>query len=259
MQAKMEAVRNKVKQCIESAEQIYGVKMPVVDIRFDLTGRAAGMAGWRHGGFGRMYFLRFNVTHMSLGGKSWEHLLNDTVPHEVAHTVCQAFPKFGRNHDAGWKRVCVALGGNGKRCYSVEDAPEAIAKQRPFTYTTSTGQTVAVSIRIHNKIQKGSVYSYRNGLGVINRNSPVTKTAVKAPKMTTLTIENTKEKTVAKTVVKKTAKVSNAQRMRDFIATGKSYAECVEFGMNELGQKKPLATQYVKVLWVKAGRKDPIA
>jgi len=123
MQAQIEAIRARVQQCIALAEDKFTIKMPKVDVRFDLTGRAAGMACMRYGQFS----LRFNKNHIKLGGKTFEHLLNDTVPHEVAHTVCQAFPRMGRNHDAGWKRVCIALGGNGSRCYSEEDAPEAVA------------------------------------------------------------------------------------------------------------------------------------
>ena len=126
MQAKIQAVKDKVASCIALAEQKFNIKMPAVQIRFDLTGRAAGMAGRK----GFAYYLRFNVSHMSLGGQSWEHILNDTVPHELAHTVCQSNPQFGRNHDAGWKRVCLALGGNGNRCYKQEDAPEAVEKAK---------------------------------------------------------------------------------------------------------------------------------
>lgn len=252
MQSKIEAIRAKVAECIKLAESKYGVKMPAVDIRFDLTGRCAGVAGWKPNGVGgRTYYLRFNVTHMSLGGATWEHLLNDTVPHEVAHTVCQAFPQYGKNHNSGWKSVCVAIGGNGKRCYSKEDAPEAIAHQRPFTYTTSLGQTVSVSVRIHNKIQRGTAYTYR-GLGRIDRNSPVTKTKPQGIKNVIETVTTQPTKKV------KTGKVSNAQRMRDFISLGKTFAECVTFGETELGQKTALAKQYVKVLWVKSGRTDPI-
>lgn len=166
MQSKIDAIKAKVAQCIALAEKTYGIKMPTVQIRFDLKGRAAGQAGMRYGAF----FLRFNITHMSLGGQTWEHLLNDTVPHEVAHTVCQAFPKFGRNHNDGWKRVCVLLGGNGRRCYSENDAPEAMSVIRPYVYVTTQGHTVRVTKVIHNKIQtRGVSYSYRDGKGSINR------------------------------------------------------------------------------------------
>ena len=83
MQQQQQQIRDRVAQCIALAEQKFGISMPTVDVRFDLRGRAAGMACMR----GNQFFLRFNVGHMKLGGKTWEHLLNETVPHEVAHSV----------------------------------------------------------------------------------------------------------------------------------------------------------------------------
>jgi hypothetical protein len=187
---------------------------------------------------------------MAIGGATWDHMLNDTVPHEVAHTVCQRFPEFGRNHDGGWKSVCRALGGNGKTKYTVSDAPEAHAMIRPFTYTTDRGMPVRVTPRIHAKIQRGASYSYR-GLGVVNRNSPVTKTQINEIKKMTETVTKTKKAPVAKA-----GKETNTSKMRAVIASGKTFDECVTFGVETLGQKKTLAISYVKTQWLKAGRTD---
>jgi SprT protein len=165
MQANIELIKARVAECIKLAEAKFNVTMPNVTVRFDLRGRAAGQAGMRYNNF----YLRFNVDHIRLGGQTFEHLLNDTVPHEVAHTVCQAFPMFGRNHDNGWKRVCVAIGGNGRRCYSEDDAPEAIAAMRPYVYITTNGSEVRVTKVVHSKIQKGASYSFKGGKGQVNR------------------------------------------------------------------------------------------
>jgi predicted SprT family Zn-dependent metalloprotease len=43
-------------------------------------------------------------------------MLEDTVPHEIAHFVCQV-KGLGKNHDEGWRKVCRELGGNGITCY----------------------------------------------------------------------------------------------------------------------------------------------
>ena len=257
MLEKMEAVRAKVAQCIAKAESLYGIKMPQVDVRFDMRGRSSGAAGWKPTFNGRTYYIRFNVNFMSVGGKTWEHLFTNTVPHEVAHSVCQAFPNLGVNHDSGWKKVCLALGGNGKTRFDSEDAPEAHAMVRPYVYTGSTGKTVCVSTRIHNKIQRGAAYRYREA-GVINCNSPVMKNVVKGLKMTALKIETPKEatKTVKVTTAKtvkakapaKVKTVSAADQMRAFIATGASADDCVKFGIEKLGQTATRAKSYVKWL-----------
>jgi len=257
MQTKIAAVKAKVQECIALAEAKFKITMPKVDVRFDLTGRAAGIAGWR----GNSYYLRFNVKHMQLGGQTWEHLLNDTVPHEVAHTVCQSNPQFGRNHDAGWKRVCIALGGNGKRCYSEDDAPEAIAAARPYVYVTTNGHEVRVTKVIHSKIQKGHSYSFKGGKGNVNRScqySYMTAPAVAATKKPvvvndTLVLGTKKVSVPLKTTVAK--KGSNADAIRARIALAKAQGDMqhdvVLYGVQVLGMTKALATTYVKNNWSK--------
>ena len=252
MQAQMQAIRDKVQDCIARAEKTFGVKMPQVQIRFDLTGRAAGMAGMRYGSF----YLRFNIKHMQLGGKTWDHLLNDTVPHEVAHTVCQAFPKFGRNHDAGWKRVCIALGGNGSRCYSEEDAPEAVAAQRPYVYITTNGNEVRVTKVIHSKIQKGASYTFRNGKGQVNRQCQfnyMTAPAVAASKKPVV-VDVTPKAPVARPA----AKGSKADQLRAYLKQAKAdvgseaFEKTVRWAVATLGMSASLARTYVKNNWNKA-------
>jgi predicted SprT family Zn-dependent metalloprotease len=258
MQQKLEAVRVKIASCIALANSRYNITMPTIQIRFDLTGRAAGMAGCQIDRYtrkavpGSMY-LRFNTSHMQLGGKSWDHLINETVPHEVAHSVCQAFPQFGKNHDNGWKRVCLALGGNGQRCYSEEDAPEAVAKQRPFRYISTTGHTISVSPIIHRKIQAGTTYRYRGAMGnltkqcafntaeggIIVRPAPV----VAAPQ----------------TFVRSPADsgASKADRLRAYLGQAKrsvgnaAEEQTVNWAVETLGMTRALAKAYVKNNWNK--------
>jgi len=266
MQAKIQAIKDKVAACVALAESTFGIKMPTIDVRFDLTGRAAGMAGYNfqhttplHKG----YYLRFNIHHMQLGGQSWDHLLNDTVPHEVAHTVCQSHPQYGRQHNPGWKRVCRALGGNGERCYRQEDAPEAVAHAKPYAYTTSTGHIIAVSANIHNKIQRGSV-RIAQGKGRISKDSPYTRTqahmlasaakpAAKpaaqfvAPKPSVFTVQPVyKAPTTGGT---------NADKVRALISAAKSNGWSEELviasAVFTLGMTRTLARTYVKNNWNK--------
>ena len=264
MQAKIQAVKDKIAQCIKLAETNFGITMPQVQVRFDLKGRVAGMAGYQYS-FKTgpcNFYLRFNVTHMSLGGQSWEHILNDTVPHEVAHTVCQAFPKHGRAHDAGWKNVCRILGGNGNRCYKQEEAPEAVAVQRPFAYTTSTGHLVAVSPIIHSKIQSGRAYTYR-GKGSITKAQPFTRTqasmlaaSTKPIAPTAPIVFSTKQVPPAVRTVAP-AGVSKADAIRAQIAVVKAaqgseaFEVVVAWAVSTLGMTRTLARTYVKNNWDK--------
>ena len=248
MQDKIQQVRAKVQECIALAEAKFGIKMPKVDVRFDLRGRAAGQACWR----GDYFYLRFNRQHLQLGGQTWEHLLNDTVPHEVAHTVCQSHPYFGRNHDAGWKRVCLALGGNGRRCYGEDDAPEAIAASRPYVYITTTGHEIRITKIMHTKIQRGGSYSVR-GKGSLNRNCDynyMSAPAAAKPVVVKTPAAAPKERQVS------AGKQSNAALIRARIAVAKRQAELpgvvVQYAVQVLGMSLSLAKTYVKNNWEKA-------
>jgi predicted SprT family Zn-dependent metalloprotease len=146
-------IKAKVNQLIAEYEHRHpGQKVPQIDIRFDLRGRSAGQASAR----GWNYFMRFNRDMILNAG--WDHLLNDTVPHELAHIICFANGS-DRGHGYNWKRTCRELGGSGERCHS-----EAVvyAKGRTFVYTTSTGTTVNLSETKHRKIQQGAAYTFKD-------------------------------------------------------------------------------------------------
>lgn len=146
----------KVNELISMANRLYNTKLPPVAVRFDLRGRCAGQAGYRpHQNY---WFLRFNRD--MLLSSSWDELYKNTVPHEVAHIVCM-FLRIGQNHDSGWRRVCIALGGDGQRCHSEK---VTFAKGKTYSYTTSTGRVVMLSSVRHRRIQHNfMVYRCKDG------------------------------------------------------------------------------------------------
>lgn len=149
----------KCKEMVARAQELYGMDLSNVRVRFDLKGRAAGQA-YRRGG---EYGVRFN--HDMMTREAFEHLLNETVPHEYAHIICFMNPQHGRNHDYGWARVCSALGGSAKRTHSEEIV---YGKGRTFEYTTTNGHKVRLSETMHKKVQRGVAYNYRQGKGTVN-------------------------------------------------------------------------------------------
>lgn len=156
MQDQRKQIVDRCNELFALAEQKYGVSMKGVDIRFDLKGRCAGTAH-RRGGH---YFIRFNQDMLSR--EAFDHVLKDTVPHEIAHIVCFKSPQLGHNHDSGWARVCRALGGSGQRTHSEE---VIYGKGHTYEYTTSTGKKVRVGDLYHRRIQSGSVLRWRNNYG----------------------------------------------------------------------------------------------
>ena len=253
-QERCQQIKAKVNQLIAEYEHRHpGQKVPQIDIRFDLRGRSAGIAGYR----GWNYFMRFNKDMML--NQAWDHLFNDTVPHELAHIICFANGS-DRGHGYAWKRTCIELGGNGERCHS-----EAVvyAKGRTFVYTTSTGATVNLSETKHRKIQQGAYYLFKDrSKGRLDRAcsySVLGSTTVVQPAVQTKAVP-------VQTPLPKAAPVtapwnlplgaSKADQVRARIAVAKNNGEgssaVVNYAVTVLGMTLALAKTYVKNNWSKA-------
>jgi predicted SprT family Zn-dependent metalloprotease len=180
------------KECFVIAKQHWPhLNFDHVGIRFDLRGRAAGMASRR----GSQYFMRFNADMLTR--EAFDHVKNDTVPHEIGHIVCFMDPRLGRNHDSGWARCTRLLGGSADRTHSEE---VVYGKGLTYEYTTTRGHTVRVSQQIHAKVLRGVTYTYKHGKGAINKDcahqvvgangrtlaAPVRKVEAKVPGETTV-------------------------------------------------------------------------
>jgi predicted SprT family Zn-dependent metalloprotease len=146
-------VFNKTNELIKVANNTFNIELPEVEIKFDLKGRSAGQAIR----YGDKYTIRYNKD--LIHNKSLLNMINDTVPHELAHIVLM-FTKWGKGHDNVWKRVCVKLGGNGERCHNEE--VQSCRKTKKFEYKTQFGPSIIVSSTIHKRIQAGRIYSARN-------------------------------------------------------------------------------------------------
>jgi predicted SprT family Zn-dependent metalloprotease len=147
----------KVHSLFELADQLYGLNLRQTAIRFDLRGMKAGKACCRicQRTFTRKYSVHFN--QQVIQGSEFDDVLQNATAHEVAHIVCFMNPSLGRDHDQGWKRVCVALGGNG----SIYHSYKTTYSGGNYHYTTSTGQEVVISAHRHTKVQKGHKYRFK--------------------------------------------------------------------------------------------------
>jgi predicted SprT family Zn-dependent metalloprotease len=247
-------VQQKVTKLIALANKKYNITLPVIKVRFDLRGRCAGMAGRDF----NSYYMRFNTD--MLVNEAWDHLYDETVPHELAHIVCFYKPELGRNHNPGWKRVCVELGGSGARTHS---ELVVYAKGRTYVYTSSTGAQLALNERRHKAVQNfGAVLRYRRGKGSVDRTcSYYIYGSATAPKKTVAPVVTPKlpESTVfpVKTVAKAphTDGASNAAKIRARIAKAKVDNEdqnaVIQYGITTLHMSEALARTYVKNNWSK--------
>jgi len=160
---RFDAMRGKAKQVAELAKRLYGVDLSQAPVSFNLKGRVAGWAGCKICEGRKMVSFRFNCELIE--GDHFEDMMTDTVPHELAHGVCYLRPELGRKHDAGWRRVCVALGGNGNTRHNYETTPRGGG----ITYRAACGTEVTVSKLMHQKIQAGTVRKLKKTSGRVDR------------------------------------------------------------------------------------------
>ena len=154
-------VIDKCKAVFALARQLYPhLNFDNVGIRFDLKGRAAGMA-CRRGG---QYFMRYNRDMLTR--EAFDHIINNTVPHEIAHIVCFMDPRLGNNHNSGWANVCRRLGGTGARTH---DEDVVHGKGTTYEYTTDRGEKVRIGDRHHRYVQGGQPLRFRKGLGTVTK------------------------------------------------------------------------------------------
>jgi len=138
--------------CWQQAEEFYKIELPVVEIKFDLTGRTAGEAHFREKAFGGWDLkLRFNL---NIAEMQLEDFLKETVPHEVAHLVT-VFQFQSPGHGKHWQNVM-------RECFNIVEPTrchnyKTNSARRTFIYKCSCREHEITSI-IHNRIKKGRKY-----------------------------------------------------------------------------------------------------
>lgn len=160
MQDQIQRIKDRCNAVVLKAKELYGIDLSGVQVRFDLRGRCAGQAMRKSG----VYIVRFNRDMLTR--EAFNHVHDNTVPHEYAHIICFMNPSLGRNHDSGWERVCRALGGSGATRHSEE---VVYGKGVTYEYITTAGHAVRLSQQRHARIQQGGTLTYRRGMGMVNK------------------------------------------------------------------------------------------
>ena len=259
--ARRRAIEIRCDEVFRKAEALYGVDLSKTAILFNLRGRVAGMACCRRHRLingGQAYDLRLRFNTDMIVGDGYEHILNDCVPHEIAHLVCYAKPELGSNHDRGWQRVCVALGGNGERCHT-EDV--LYARGNTYEYITSTGAKIQVGEKHHAKIQAGRVLTAHGkiGGGTISRASQYSVVGINGRRVDAQVVNPVtgpasvalpRRQPVAKTGVARTVLVR--AWIRDSVAQGHTQAWCEEVCGQVFGMSRAQGKSYVQTQWLRA-------
>jgi SprT protein len=136
-----------VQECLDKVQDRNAeVKLAFPEIVYDLKGRTAGRANGEK--------IRLNAD--LLNGKYREDMLNQTVPHEVAHSIqFQLFPR-SQPHGREWRVIMYILGKPATRCHNYDTKPARVTK-RPYEYRCNC-QTHHLTEYKHIKIQSGAKY-----------------------------------------------------------------------------------------------------
>ncbi len=135
--------------CVLRAEQIFQRSFGVIQVRFDLTGRSAGMYRVQRG----TRLIRYNPY---IFAKYFDDGLMQTVPHEVAHYVTDLMHGLRkvRPHGPEWRAIAQALGATPRATFSVDLSGIPQRRQRLFSYHCGCTEH-QLTTRRHNKVHNG--------------------------------------------------------------------------------------------------------
>jgi SprT protein len=147
--SQQDQVENATRDTIQRAEQLFDREFLLPRIRFDLSGRIAGMFRVRR----QQREIRYNPY---LFAKYFDDNLANTVPHEVAHYLVSELYKWRniRPHGTEWQAIMCKLGAEPSvTCrYDLSGVPQR--RQRRFNYSCKCS-THALSAVRHNRVQGG--------------------------------------------------------------------------------------------------------
>jgi SprT protein len=137
------------------ATRDYGIAIPVPEVRFDLQGATAGYALFPERG---APYLRLN---RDLLERHPGEMIDQTVPHEVAHIVARRLHGWrAPAHGEEWRRVMDYFGKPAERTHSMAGQP--VRKVRRFTYTCECPDFVhRITAVRHFRAERGARYACR--------------------------------------------------------------------------------------------------
>lgn len=144
----------RVQVYLAKAKELYGVTLNPT-VCFKLKGTTMGKA------FTTGNKLQFNLTALEVEG-GWDHLIDHTVGHEVAHLVQYSHPSFPKDrrsnppHGRYWQKVMWDFGIRPERCHSFKMPSARTTVKITFRCRCREHE---VSTTIANRIAKGRTYS----------------------------------------------------------------------------------------------------
>ncbi|MET0028235.1 MAG: SprT-like domain-containing protein [Candidatus Thiodiazotropha sp.] len=141
----------KTRLLLNQAETAFALPPTRPEIRFDLTGKSAGIVVF---GPGNRCVIRYNAALLSRYGQEF---MDETVPHEVAHIVARR--RFGqriRPHGREWKQVMAFFQAPARRCHSFDTTQTTRRRMRYYDYRCACRDHRISAVR-HNRVVSGTM------------------------------------------------------------------------------------------------------
>ncbi|KKM61213.1 hypothetical protein LCGC14_1534020 [marine sediment metagenome] len=141
-----ERVAEKIRECLDIAEQRFDRSFQTPEISYKLRGLVAGQAN------SRLWRIRINSILLQ---ENTDDMLNSTVPHEVAHLIADKVYGHIRSHGAEWKSVMRLLGISPNRChrYDTTNSRVKVNVKHKFCYKCNCRDMIIVGPVRHRKMQ----------------------------------------------------------------------------------------------------------
>lgn len=134
------------------------LRLPQPVVRFDLKGLAAGQAHTQPRGLRRRRdVIRLNPTLLA---RHPREMLEETVPHEVAHLVIGR--RYGRRaapHGPEWRSLMAAFGVPARACHTLRAEPSR--RLRRYRYHCACPEAATLTSIRHNRARRGTRYLCR--------------------------------------------------------------------------------------------------
>lgn len=153
--------------CLDKARQTFGTdKVPLnIPTVYKTKSVCAGFANmtfsYKFGVKPKMTKCNININPVLLN-ENIEYVVNQTVPHEVAHVV--AYSVFGdaiRKHGVEWIRIMRLFGCKTNTCHDLDISTIVhFHNRKKYSIKCDCGELFKITKMIASKMKKGNIYSH---------------------------------------------------------------------------------------------------
>lgn len=129
------------------------------ELSFRTSGRSAGKCEINYSRYTRMMnkcVIRINIGMMVASQEAWDHIVNETISHEIAH-LADFLLGNGIGHSDSWVACHRALGGSAKQYHNLEVVTKPRRPNRQYIYSVN-GSFIKLNGKQHEAAKNGRTF-----------------------------------------------------------------------------------------------------